>query len=208
MTSERATHSLLFVDDHPLYREGMRRTLAEALPELRVFVAEDEPSALATLKSNAEVDLCLADYRLGQSDGIALLRRIGADHPDVARGLLCAALTPELVQNAKAIGCVACLSKDRDAERLADALRRLFGGHTVFDEPVARRTADGDPRTLSARRMEVLRLAAAGMSNKEIGRKLGIVERSVKDHWARIFEQLGVSTRTEAVGVAFRRNLL
>jgi len=197
-------NSLLFVDDHPLYREGIRRTLVETLAGLRVQVADTPDNALLALRAEPDTDLCLADYRLRDADGLSLLERVGVEFPTVARGLLCAALTPELVQRARAIGCVACLSKDRNADGLAEALNMLFDGGTVFDTS----NPEGSERIVTAKRLEILRLAAAGMTNKDIARKLGIAERSVKDHWAHLFEQLEVSTRAEAVGMAYRRNLL
>lgn len=197
-------NSLLFVDDHPLYREGILRTLGEALPGLRVQVAGTQDSALIVLRTEPDVDLCLADYRLRNADGLSLLQHVGAEFPLVARGLLCAAPTPELVRRARDIGCVACLSKDRNAEGLAEALNLLFDGGTVFDTS----NPEGAERIVSAKRMEILRLAAAGMTNKAIAEQLGIAERSIKDHWTYLFRQLEVSTRAEAVGVAYRRNLL
>lgn len=197
-------NSILFVDDHPLYREGIQRTLMEALPGLKVQVADALDSALVALRAEPEIDLCLADYRLRGDDGLNLLQQVGSEFPTVARGLLCGSLTPELVERARSIGCVACLSKDRDAEELTEALNLLFEGGTVFDTC----SPNGAERSVSAKRLEILRLAAAGMTNKFIAQKLGVGERTVKDHWAHLFEQLGVGTRAEAVGVAYRRNLL
>lgn len=197
-------HSLLFVDDHPLYREGIRHTLAEALPGLRVRVADTPDSALTAPRAEPDTELCLSDYRLRDGHGLGLLQSVSAEFPTVARGLLCAAPTPELVQRARAIGCVACLSKNRDAEGLVEALTLLFKGEPVFDTS----SHEGAERSVTAKRLEILRLAAAGMTNRAIAVKLGIAERSVKDHWAHLFEQLEVSTRAEAVGVAYRRNLL
>lgn len=196
--------SLLFVDDHPLYREGIQRTLIEAMPDLRIRLADEPAGALAVLRQHADTDLCLSDYRLPRSDGLTLLAAIGTEFPGVARGLLCAALTPELVQQAIQLGCVACLSKSRNAEGLAHALRQLFDGGTIFD----RATTENGERVLTTKRLEVLRLAAQGMTNKGIARRLGIAERSVKDHWTHLFEQLQVNTRAEAVAVAYRSNLL
>lgn len=197
-------YTLLFVDDHPLYREGVRRALRDALPTLAIHVASGVQEALTTLQAHPETDLCLSDFTLGDGDGLALLQQAGKLHPTVARGLLCAAPTGEMAYRAEAMGCVACLSKDRDLDSLVQALQTLFEGGSQFDvTPLVCGVAG-----LTDKRKEILRLAAKGLSNKEISGLLGISERTVKDHWSYIFEQLGVSNRTEAVGYALRERVL
>ena len=198
------TQTLIFVDDHPLYREGLRRTLRDQLPELVVLDAADGEIALALLKAFPETDLCLVDYRLGSADGLSLIETIGREFPGVARGLLCSAPSSDIAARAEKLGCVACLSKDRDAAALVHALRTLFGGCPVFDvEPVP----SAESR-LSAKRLEILRLAAKGLTNPEIAELLSTSERAIKDHWGYIFLQLEVASRAEAVSRAHRSGLL
>lgn len=196
-------NTLVFVDDHPLYREGLQRALRDAMPGLRVLVAEGRHSALALLAREPDADLCLSDFTLADGDGLALLGELRAAQPALARGLLCAAPDAAMARRAKELGCVACLSKDRDIQGLVDALVALFDGGMVFDVAPA-----SGPAHLSDKRREVLRLAAKGLSNKEISALMGISERTVKDHWASIFERLGASNRTEAVSQAMRDRLL
>jgi two-component system, NarL family, nitrate/nitrite response regulator NarL len=202
--------TLLLVDDHPLYRDGMRRALEEAFPALRVRLAGDCASALAVLQTYPDTDLCIADYRLPERNGLQLLELVGVSFPLVARALLGSVLTPELSQRARAIGCVACLSKDRDAAAMCAALQTLADGGTLFDTPLrgGESGEDGGTAGLSERRLEVLRLAAAGFTNRDIALRLSVSERTVKDHWAYIFEQLHVANRVEAVSRAIRSQLL
>lgn len=194
---------LLFVDDHPLYRDGVSRALAEAMPDLHVVLASSHDDALAQLAVHHDVDLCLADHRLVGADGLVLLEAIGTRYPTIARGLLCSSISSDLAARAKAIGCVACLSKSRDMDALADALALLFQGGSIFDlaEPIGK-------DLLSQRRQHLLQLAAQGRSNKEIARLMGITERTVKDHWGHIFAQLAVSNRAEAVSRAHQTGLI
>ena len=193
---------LLFVDDHPLYRSGVQLALARAMPDLEVDLAASGEEALELLAIEPNVDLCLSDYRLPNTDGLTLLAEVGRRWPTIARGLLCSDATADLARRADAIGCVACLTKGRDMDALVDALNTLFQGGAVFD-------ADGPAaRALSDRRRLVLELAARGASNKVIARELGCTERTVKDHWARIFERLEVSNRAEAIGRAYDLRLL
>lgn len=198
-------YTLLFVDDHPLYREGLKRVVEEVLPEARVLVTDTPAAALACLAAEPDVDLFLTDYRLPDQDGLSLVAEVGRRHPTAARGLLCADPTVSLVERARGLGCVACLSKDRNMEEIAEALSVLFAGGTVFDGAAAN-GAEHD--ALSAKRIEILQLAADGQSNKEIARTLGIAERTVKDHWHYIFDRLQVGNRAEAISRAHRLNLL
>jgi DNA-binding NarL/FixJ family response regulator len=197
--------TLLFVDDHPLYREGVRMALRDAMPDLRIVLADRVSSALEVLAAESDVDLCLSDFNLPDGDGISLLAQVGPRYPSVARGLLCGVPDANMARQAQALGAVACLSKDRGIASLAEALQVLFDGGTVFD--VAPASSAGLP-TLSDKRKEILRLAAKGLSNKEISALMGTSERTVKDHWGYIFEQMGVSNRTEAVSQALRERLL
>jgi DNA-binding NarL/FixJ family response regulator len=194
--------TLLFVDDHPIYRDGLRRTLIAALPDLDVSVAEGVGSALEHLGRGLEIDLCLTDYRLADGDGLGLIETIRARWPLMAVGLLCADPTPALVARARSLGAIACLSKDRDADALAQALDILFNGGTVFDETAA------TPATFSLRRREILALAADGLLDKQIGDRLGISESTVRNHWQNLFAKLGAANRTEAVSRAIRRGLI
>jgi DNA-binding NarL/FixJ family response regulator len=198
-------YSLLFVDDHPLYREGVRRALTDAMPELRIVLASGTVSAMEVLAAEPDIDLCLSDFQLPDGDGLMLLGQMARLHPTVARGLLCGAPDAAMARQATALGCVACLSKGRDIASLGEALRKLFDGGSVYDVAPAAVMA---VVALSDKRKEILRLAAKGLSNKEISALLSISERTVKDHWSYIFEQMGVSNRTEAVSQALRERLL
>jgi len=193
---------LLFVDDHPLYGAGVRLTLEAALPELEILLARTGAEAITLLSSGLDVDLVLTDLRLEGSNGFELLERIGRLWPMVARGILCADLTAEIARGARAVGCVACLSKARDMDGLVEALDALFNGDEVFDAEAELSIG------LSKRRQMVLAFAARGLSNKEIARQLGITERTVKDHWSCIFAQMDVSNRAEAVSRAHELRLI
>jgi DNA-binding NarL/FixJ family response regulator len=200
--ARRSVARLLFVDDHPLYRSGVELTLARTMPDLDVTLASSAEEALARLAEDSNVDLCLADYRLPGQDGLSLLAEVGRQWPTIARGLLCSDPTADLARRAQALGCVACLSKARDMDALLEALANLFHGGAIFD-------GDGQPSSqLSDKRRQVLELAAGGKSNKAIARELGVTERTVKDHWARIFERLAVANRAEAISRAHQLRLL
>ena len=197
--------TLVFVDDHPLYRDGLKRALELTVPDLKVFLADTAAGALELLEGGNDVDIVLADYHLLAGNGLDLLAQVANAHPSVARGLLCGAPDSSLARLAHEQGCLACIAKDRDVAGMADAINALIRGEPVFD--VAPDLGDGRLR-ISEKRREILRLAAKGLSNKEISALMGSSERTVKDHWAHIFSQMGVSNRLEAVTQAMRDRLI
>ena len=196
---------ILFVDDHPIYRDGVRRVLEGSGPDVQVFTADGASSALRLLAETSEIDLCLTDQRLLDGEGADLARQIRELYPSIAVGLHCAEPTLTLANEMRAIGAVACLSKDRDTSSLCDAIDTLYNGGSIFDD-VAR--GNEGERTLSLRRREILVFAGQGLLDKQISDKMGITESTVRNHWQHIFSQLNVSNRTEAVTKALRQGLI
>ena len=109
-------------------------------------------------------------------------------------------------------GATGYLLKDVSAQRLVDAVRAAARGETVLAAPVAarllRRLRSPDPDALTPRELDVLKGAARGLSNIEIGRELHIGSATVKSHLIRVFAKLGVESRTAAVTVAMERGIL
>ena len=82
--------TMLFVDDHPIYREGLQRAFMDALPDLRILTAAGSDAALELLAVTDDIDFCLSDYRLTDGDGASLLEEVRRRYPEIAIGLLCA----------------------------------------------------------------------------------------------------------------------
>ena len=198
-------NSILFVDDHPIYRDGLKLMLSRQVQDLEILVAEDVTSALQVIADAPGIDLCLADYRLPDGDGIALIARARAGCATMAVGILCAEPTPGIIARARQIGATACLSKERDPEALADALEQLFAGHEVFDD---KPLIGSSVAALSLRRHELLVLASEGLADKQISYRLSISEHTVRNHWQHIFNRLQANNRTEAVAKAMRLRLI
>ena len=195
---------MLFVDDHPIYCDGVRRALEAGIDGLSVLVAGSVEEALGALGADARIDLCLADYLLPDGDGLTLISRIRTAHPTVAVGILCGEPNFTLAEDVRGIGGVACLSKEMDTEGLVAAVAAIFEGDDVF--AIGAQTAGAKP--LSDRRRRILIYASKGLPDKQISDKLGISESTVRNHWHHIFRQLGVTNRTEAVTQALRRTLI
>ena len=195
---------LLFVDDHPVYRDGIRRTLEAGVPDLHVSVAADAPDALRVLREDGPIDLCLSDYLLPGENGLTLVTRIRKLDPTIAVGILCAEPNEALAEDVRAIGGAACLSKEMATDALIAAVTAIFDGDEVF---VASRVV-GEDRGVSERRRRILLAASRGLADKQISEQLGISESTVRDHWHHIFRRLGVNNRTEAVAQAVRQRLI
>lgn len=198
------TYSLLFIDDHPIYRNGVVYALRDRMPDVAIHDVASLEAACEVL-GREDIDLVLADYRLEVGDGIDALREIRARHPSIACGIISGEMSGQLSRLARDIGVVALLSKKRDVEALIDAVQSVIAGACVFDDQAL--TANGSI-PLTERRLEILRLAALGQSNKEIARRLDVSERTIKDHWSHILSRLEVSNRTQAVGAALRQGLI
>ena len=195
---------MLFVDDHPIYRDGVRRALETGIDGLSVLVASNVEEALGLLRADARIDLCLADYLLPDGDGLTLISQIRTAHPTVAVGVLCGEPNFTLAEDVRSIGGVACLSKEMETEGLVAAVAAIFEGDDVF--AIGAQAAGAKP--LSDRRRRILIYASKGLPDKQISDRLGISESTVRNHWHHIFRQLGVTNRTEAVTQALRRNLI
>ena len=199
-----SVRTILFVDDHPIFRDGFRRTLETEIADLTVLSAADATSALRVLEGGQDIDLVLTDYKLPDQDGLSLVGVVRRSFPTVGTGLLCADLSFALMAQARALGVVLCMSKALAAGDLVAAIRIVFQGGQVFDDEVA--AAAGG--SVSARRRQILALASEGHSDKVIAERLAVSENTVRNHWKYIFDQLDVMSRTEAVGKAIRQGMI
>jgi DNA-binding NarL/FixJ family response regulator len=194
--------TLLYVDDHPLFLEGLRLALSIEWPDLRILTAASLAGALEILDRDTGVDLCLTDQRLGDGEGLRLIEIARERYPLLAIGILTGEVTGALARRARAAGAIACLTKERAIGSLAQAVRGLFEGEPAFDDAPA--TAE----IITDRRRDILRMASDGMLDKQIGAQLEITESTVRNHWQHIFERLGASNRTEAVSKAIRLGII
>jgi DNA-binding NarL/FixJ family response regulator len=195
--------TLLFVDDHPLVNEGLRRAFAVEMPELRVETASSLAEGVARLEADPDIDLCLSDQRLGDGEGVDLVEIVRQRFPLVAIGILTGEVTPALVRRARAAGAIACLSKERTIDSLAAAVRSLFEGGEVFDD-----LPGSVYDTITERRRDIIRFAAQGLLDKQIAVRLEITESTIRNHWLHIFDRLGAANRTEAVSKAIRLGII
>jgi DNA-binding NarL/FixJ family response regulator len=147
----------------------------------------------------------LMDLSMPGVDGIEATRRIVGDEPDATVVVLTSFVDSRRILEALEAGASGYILKDADPREVSAAIRAAAAGESPLDPKAARVLLDarrGAPRDggvpLSPREREVLDLVRAGLANKQIARRLGIAERTVKAHLTRVFQALGVTDRTQA----------
>ena len=193
--------TVLLVDDHPLVRAGLA-TLVGTTDDLLIVGEAPGGEQAVTMAGDLEPDVVLMDLSMPGMDGVEATRLILDAHPQIRVVVLTSFADEERVADALAAGAVGYLLKDSDPRDLLGAIRSASLGHAPLDPRVARALLPSTtPRvkdTLSARELEVLKLVAKGLANKQIGRALGISERTVKVHVGHVFRRIGVADRTSA----------
>lgn len=210
---------LLIVDDHPLFRQGVRLYL-DVVPDMQVVgEASNGVEALALFEQNA-VDVVLLDLQMPGMDGIEVTRQILAqgDHTRVL--ILTSFGGWDRVYTALKTGAAGYVLKDAGPEELVAAIRAVAAGGSYLSEqataqllnhldarPGAEPTEARLIEPLSEREREVLQLIARGQSNREIAEHLFLSETTVKTHVANILQKLNVKSRTQAALYAMRNQL-
>jgi DNA-binding NarL/FixJ family response regulator len=201
---------LLLVDDQVLVREGLC-SLLEAKPDLEV-VGEAENGQQAVEQAIALLpDVVLMDVRMPIMDGVAATRSLHTQAPQIKVLILTTFGDEEYVTQAMRYGAKGYLLKDTPSEELAEAIRAVQKGYThfgpgLFEKMIAAPTVESvepideppEYEELTPREQEVLRLIAAGKSNREIAEALYISERTVKNHVNSILRRLNLRDRTQA----------
>ncbi|MET3961874.1 DNA-binding NarL/FixJ family response regulator [Marmoricola sp. OAE513] len=195
------TISVLLVDDHPVVRTGLAGLLG-AVADLDVVGEAADGVQAQELARTLAPAVILMDISMPGTDGIEATRRILDDGYSGAVVMLTSFSDKARVTEALTAGAVGYLLKDCEPDEVVAAIRSAAEGHTPLDPRVAgallpsRRTEPG--AELSAREREVLDLVAEGLANKQIARRLGITERTVKVHLGNVFRRIGVADRTSA----------
>lgn len=203
----RMTARLLLVDDHALFRTGLR-LIVQDHPSVG-GIAEAGSIAEACSLQLADTDLVLLDIQLpGMSglDGLGLLRQVC---PRASIVLVSASLAPDAVHEARARGADGFLPKSASAEDILEVISCALSGEPCFPIHSGNSAKVRGPNTpsLTARQLEVLSLLCTGRPNKVIARDLGLSENTVRVHVAAIFAQLGVNSRSAALLTAQRLGL-
>lgn len=192
---------VLLIDDHHILRVSLSRMLA-AEDDIEVVGSAGDGDEAAALVAETDPDVVLMDLSMPHVDGVEATRRIVAAGSKARIVVLTSFSDRDRIIDALDAGAIGYLLKDAEPDDLLRGVRAAARGDWPIDPRAARLLLSGGdaPKgpSISAREREVLVLVAEGLPNKQIARRLGISERTVKAHLTRIYEQLGVRDRTQA----------
>ena len=198
---------ILLVDDHIVLRMGLATaTSGEADMEV-VADADNGADAIKAYRIHRP-DVVVLDLRMPGLNGIDTIRMLRAEFSEVRVLIFSNYASGDEVYQALRAGAVGFVVKEMALDRLLEAIRKVHEGEQYIPPEIATRLHGRVLSQLSARELEVLRLLARGLSNKEIGGELRVVEGTVKIHVTNILAKLGVSDRTQAILAAVKRGII
>ena len=199
---------VLIADDHPVYRDGLRGLVGRAPDLALVGEAETGVEAVA-LAATERPAIVLMDIRMPEMSGIEATRQILRADPTVGVLILTMSEDDDSVFAAMRAGARGYIPKDADSDELLRAIRAAAVGEAIFGASIAKKLMsffDSDARSAAAafpelteRELEILELIAAGRSNTEIGTRLGIAPKTVRNHVANVLNKLEVADRSQAI---------
>jgi DNA-binding NarL/FixJ family response regulator len=211
--------SVLLAEDHVITREGIRRLLENEKGLTVVGEAGDGEEAVQ-MATELKPDVVIMDIAMPKLNGIEATRQIKLTHPRTAVLVLSAYDDDEYVFALLKAGAAGYLLKSVSGDELTRAVQAVYKGEPVLDPIVARKVVnyfrlpgkapglERDAERLSNREMDIIKLAAKGMTNKDIADRLHLSNRTVEGHLRTIFNKLGVGSRTEAVLYGLRKGWL
>lgn len=200
---------ILIVDDHSLFRAGLRLLLVSMEPAALILDAATVSEALALAQQHPDLTLCLLDLALHDEHGLDALTVLKATAPDVAVVVVSAASDVESIRDSLDAGAMSFVPKSMPPQELTIALRSVLRGDIYLPQEVLLVTQAVPPSPrLSPRQFDALRGLARGLPTKSIARELNLSEYTVKEYIGTLFKALGVRNRTEAVIAAGRLRLL
>lgn len=214
---------VVVADDQTAVREGLV-LLLDLLDDVEVVGAAADGEEAVRLVDEYGADVILMDLRMPRLDGVAATRQIRARHPATQVVVLTTYAEDADILTALGAGALGYLTKDAGRAQIAHAIRAAAAGQAVLDPAVQQRllaaasAASGfapvsgspmgtAPDGLTPREVDVLRLIAEGLSNREIASRLYLSEATVKSHINRLFAKTGVRDRAQAVQYAYRHRL-
>jgi len=195
-------------DDHPVVRTGIGAVVANE-PDMSIVAEAGDGVDAVAMYDRYSPDVVLMDLRMPRLDGIEATRAIIAAHPEARVVALTSYEGDADIYRALDAGACGYLIKDMVGSDVVGAIRSAAAGRRVVPPSVAGRLAEFTPRVdLTQREVEVLRLTAKGLRNRDIARVIGRTEETVKVHLKNIMAKLEVEDRTEAVTLGLQRGII
>jgi two-component system NarL family response regulator len=213
----------MIVDDHALFRRGLEMVL-EGEPDIELVGQAGDGAEAVKIAAEVLPDIVLMDIRMPRSNGIEACRAMKEAAPSTKIVILTISDEEEDLFEAIRAGASGYLLKDIPLDEVADTVRAVYGGQSLINPSMAAKLLtefasmakrDDEERVqevpaprLTEREMQVLKLVARGMNNRDIAKELFISENTVKNHVRNILEKLQIHSRMEAVMVAVREKLI
>jgi two-component system nitrate/nitrite response regulator NarL len=218
MDKSRGPVRILIADDHPIFRDGLRKLL-ESEPGMVVAGVANDGAEAVNLVRELKPDILLLDLAMPRLPGLETLRELASSKAPVRTIILTAAIENAQIVEALQLGARGIVMKESATAMMLKSIRSVMDGqYWVGHESVSslvdalRGTAASTPGPkkfgLTARELEVIATIVAGYANKDIAQKFGISEQTVKHHLTNIFDKLGVSNRLELALFAVNHHLV
>jgi two-component system nitrate/nitrite response regulator NarL len=207
MAKTKPTIRIVIADDHPIFRDGLRKLLDNE-DDISIVGEVSNGIECAQMITKLKPDILLLDLRMPEKDGLTLLEEMNFDSLSTRVIVLTATEDDRDVVRAMRLGARGVVLKQSATELLLRSIHKVYGGEIWLDKRMTAevmkafsKSSEGGPRRekplLSDREKEIVQLVAQGFRNREIGEKLFISEQTVKNHLHNIFDKLGVSDRLE-----------
>jgi two-component system, NarL family, response regulator len=199
---------IMVVDDHFFVRIGLSTSINAEKDMMVVAEAKSGTQAVSLYRTH-KPDVTLMDLRLPEMNGVEATAEIIKESPEARIIVISNYDGDEDIHKALKAGASSYLLKNMDREEVIDTIRAVALGQEHLPTEIKRRLSTRIPESeLTARELEVLKLVAKGLSNKQIASTLSIAEITIKVHVSNIFTKLAVEDRTEAVTTALRRGII
>jgi DNA-binding NarL/FixJ family response regulator len=200
---------VLIVDDHPLFRKGMR-ALVETTPDIKVVGEAATEQEAITLAAELQPDVVLMDLQMPEGSGLSATREIIKTSPHIRVLVVTLFKDDDSIFAALRAGAYGYILKDEDEENMTRAIRAVGEGEAIFSPSIASRLMDyfatspaGIPEAvlpeLTDREREILGLIARGETNAAIAERLSISLKTVRNHVSNIYDKLQITDRAQAV---------
>jgi DNA-binding NarL/FixJ family response regulator len=202
---------VLIADDHPLFRDALKRAVTQALPDAHLREADSVTALHAAIDAHADIELLLLDLHMPGANGFSALVHIRGQHPGLPIIVVSAHEETGVIRRAIAHGASGYIPKSAAIDTIVDAVRKVLdgdlwipaavrSGHATLkpaEASIAAQVAD-----LTPQQFRVFNMIAEGLLNKQIAYELGVSEATVKAHMTAIMRKLGVSNRTQVALLA------
>ena len=216
---QSAKAKIILADDHPLLLKSLRDLLVKE-GDFEIVAEAGDGQDAARLAIEMQPDIVIMDISMPNMDGLEATRKIKERCPNIAVLVLTVHTDDDSILDILQAGAAGYLVKSVYSDEVIHSVHAVLGGEMVLSPSIGQRllkhaarypmkpVSIGTGEKLSIRELEILKLTARGMSNKDIASTLGINIRTVKAHLGEIFSKMGVASRTEAVIVGLRTNIL